>query len=71
MLKDRGTKRIHFSLLRKQRRSIPASRVSVASEAAVVGASLKSVLKLFLLEGKFIGALLAGDLDQLPRLTNL
>ena len=46
MLKDRGTKRIHFSFLRKQRRSIPASRVS----AAEVGASLKSVVKLFLLE---------------------
>ena len=63
MLKDRGTERIHFSFLRKQRRSIPASRVSVASEAAEVGASLKSVLKLFL------GVLLAGNLDQVPRLT--
>ena len=69
MLKDRGTKRIHFSFLRKQRRSLPASRVSVASEAAEVGASLKSVLKLFHLEGKFIGALLAGDLDQVLKLT--
>ena len=58
MLKDRGTTRIHFSFLRKQRRSIPAPRVSVASEAAEVGASLKLVLKLFLLEGNLIGVLL-------------
>ena len=63
MLKDRGTERIHFSFLRKQRRSIPASRVSVASEAAEVGASLKSVLNLF------VGELLAGNLDPVPRLT--
>ena len=61
--------RIHFPFLRKKRRSIPASRVSVASEAAEVCASLKSVLELFLLEGKFIGVLVAGDLDQVPGLT--
>ena len=41
----------------------------MASEAAEVGASLKSVLELFILEGKFIGVLVAGDLDQVPGLT--
>ena len=44
--------------------AIPASGVSVSSDAAVVGTPLKSVLKMFLLEGK-----LAGDLDQVVGLT--
>ena len=47
---------IHFSSLRKQRWSHSRTQVSGASDAAmVVGTSLKSVLKLFLLEGKLIG----------------
>ena len=50
-----GTKRIHFSFLRNNCEVNPASRVSVASDAAMVVTSLKSVLKLFLLEGKLIG----------------
>ena len=41
-----------------------ASRVSVSQDAAMVGASVKSVLKLFLLERRLIGVMSAGNLDQ-------
>ena len=62
---DRITQRIHVSFLREQRGSHSRMQgVLCSSDAAMVGASLKSIWKLLLREGKFIGRVLAGDFDQ-------